>query len=64
MGEFVSDRMLYILPRGCWCNSIVLNVHVPTKDKTDDVKSSFCEELECVVDTFPKHHMKILLQDF
>jgi hypothetical protein len=32
-----------------------------TKDKTDDAKDSFCEELECVFNTFPKHHMKILL---
>jgi hypothetical protein len=25
--EFVSDRMLYIVLRGRWCNIIVLNVH-------------------------------------
>jgi hypothetical protein len=25
--EFVSDRMLYIILRGCWCHIIVLNVH-------------------------------------
>jgi hypothetical protein len=43
---------------------IVLNVHVPTEDKTDDVKDSFYEELECVFDKFPKYHMKILLGDF
>jgi hypothetical protein len=40
---------------------IVLNVHAPTEDKTDDVKDSFYEELECVFDKFPKYHMKILL---
>jgi hypothetical protein len=28
------------------------------------VKDSFYEELECVFDTFPKYHMKILLGDF
>jgi hypothetical protein len=39
--EFVSDRMSYIIPRGCWCNFIVLNVHAPTEDKTDDVKHRF-----------------------
>jgi hypothetical protein len=27
---------------------IVLNVHAPTEDKTDDVKNSFYEELERV----------------
>jgi hypothetical protein len=48
--EFVSDRMSYtcIILRGRWCHIIVLNVHAPTEDKTDDVKGSFYEELECV----------------
>jgi exonuclease III len=62
--EFVSDRMSYIILRGRWCHIIVLNVHAPTEDKTDDVKDSFYEELECVFDKFPKYHMKILLGDF
>ena len=30
--EFVSDRMLYIVLRGCWCNIIVLNVHAPSEE--------------------------------
>jgi hypothetical protein len=47
----------YIIQRGRWCH-IVLNVHAPTEDKTDDVKDSFYE------DKFPKYHMKILLVDF
>jgi hypothetical protein len=38
--ESVSDRMSYIILRGCWCHIIVLNVHAPTEDKTDDVKVS------------------------
>jgi hypothetical protein len=42
--EFVSDRMSYIILRGRWCH-IVLNIHDPTEDKTDDVKDSFYEEL-------------------
>jgi hypothetical protein len=61
--EFVSDRMSYIILRGRWCHIIVFNVHVPTEDKTDDVKDSFYEELEHVFDKFPKYHMKILLGD-
>jgi hypothetical protein len=56
--EFVSNRMSYIILRGRWCHIIVLNVHAPTKDKTDDVKDSFYEELERVSDKFPKYHMK------
>jgi hypothetical protein len=44
--EIVSDRLPYIILRGRWCHIIVLNVHAPTEDKTDDVKDSFYEELE------------------
>jgi hypothetical protein len=51
--EFVSDRMSYIMLRGRLCHIFVLNVHAPTEDKTDDVKDSFYEELECVFDKFP-----------
>jgi hypothetical protein len=61
--EFVNDRMSYILLRGCWFHIIVLNVHAPTEDITDDVKDSSCEELEHIFDKFPKYHMKILLGD-
>jgi hypothetical protein len=50
--EFVSDRMSYIILGGRWCHIIVLNVHAPTEDKTDDVKDSFYEELERVFDKF------------
>jgi hypothetical protein len=38
--EFVNDRMSYIILRGCWFHIIVLNVHAPIEDKTDDVKES------------------------
>jgi hypothetical protein len=50
--EFVSDRMLYIILTGRWCHLIVLNIHAPTEDKTDDVKDSFYEELEHGFDKF------------
>jgi hypothetical protein len=60
---FVSDRMSYIILKGRWCH-IVLNIHAPTEDKTDDVKDRFYEELECVFDKLPKYHMKILLGNF
>jgi len=62
--EFVSDRVSYIVMRGCWCNIIVLNVHAPSEEKSDESKDSVYEELEQVFDNFPKYHMKILLGDF
>jgi hypothetical protein len=52
--EFVSDRMSYIILKGCWCNIIVLNVHGPTEDKIDDIKKRFHEEHEQVFDKYPK----------
>jgi hypothetical protein len=58
--EFISDRMSYIILRGCWCNIIVLNRHAPCEDKRDDVKDSFYEELMRVFDQFPRYDMEIL----
>jgi hypothetical protein len=62
--EFVSGRMSYIILRDCWCNIIVLNVHTPCEDKSDDVKDSFYEELGHVFVQFPRYNMKILLGNF
>jgi hypothetical protein len=59
--QFVSDRMSYIILRGHWCHIIVLDLHAPTEDKTDEVKDSYCEELERVFDKFLKCNMKVLL---
>jgi hypothetical protein len=55
--------MSYIIPRGRWCDIIVLNVRAPKEDKIDDMKDSFCRELECAFSKFPKCSMKILLRD-
>jgi hypothetical protein len=60
----VIGYLSYIILRGRPCHIIVLNVHAPTEDRTDDVKDSFYEELERMFDKFPKYHMKILLRDF
>ena len=42
--EFVSDRVSYISLRGRWCNIIVLNVHIPSGEKSDYSKDSFFRE--------------------
>jgi len=39
--EFVSDRLSYIVLRGRWRNIIVLNVHAPSEEKSDDQKIVF-----------------------
>ena len=61
--EFFSDRLSYIVLRGRWLHIIVVNVHAPSEEKSDEAKDSFYEELEQVFDHFLKHHMKILLGD-
>jgi len=43
--EFVSDRVSYIVMTGRWCNIIVVNVHAPSEEKSDESKDSFYEEL-------------------
>jgi len=62
--EFVRDRLSYIGLRGRWQNIIVVNVHAPSEEKSDESKDSFYKELEQVFDHFPKYHMKMLLGNF
>ena len=62
--EFLSDRMSYLVLRGQWINIIVLNVHAPSAEKSDNSKDRFYVELEKVSYNFPKYHTKILLGDF
>ena len=62
--EFVSDGMTHTVLRGHWCNIIVVNEHAPSEEKSYDSKDSFYEELEQVLNHFPKCHMKILLGDY
>jgi hypothetical protein len=56
--------LCHILLRGRWCNIIVVNVHTPCEDTSDDKKDSFYEELGRVFNQFPRYNMKILLGDF
>ena len=61
--EFVSDRLSYIVLRVHWRNIIVVIIHAPSEEKSDESKDSFYEELEQVFDHFPKYHMKMSLGD-
>ena len=62
--EFVSDRLSYIVLRGRWLHIILVNVHAPSEEKSEELKDSFYEQLEEVFDHFQKYHMKILLGDY
>jgi hypothetical protein len=48
MVEFINNRMSYVTLSG-WYDT-VLNVCAPAEDKSDDMKDSFYEELEHVLD--------------
>jgi hypothetical protein len=50
--EFVSETESYKVMRGCWCNIIVLIVHAPSEEKSDDSKDGFKKELEQVFLSF------------
>jgi len=39
--EFVSNRLSYRVLRGRWRNIIVVNVHAPSEEKSDESKDSF-----------------------
>jgi hypothetical protein len=62
--EFVSDRMSYKVLRGHWFNIIVLNVHAPREEKSNDWKDSFMENYSSLFYHFAKYCMKILLENF
>ena len=62
--EFVSDRLSYIVLRGRWRKSFVVNGHAPSEEKSKESKDSFYGELEQVFENFLKYHTKILLGDF
>jgi hypothetical protein len=61
--EFVSDSMPYIVLRGRCYNTIVLNVHAPSEEKSDYSEDSFSEDIDQVFDYFPEYHTIILLGD-
>jgi hypothetical protein len=56
--------MSHIALRGRWCNITALNMHAPSKDRRDDVKDSFYEELGCVFGKFSWYYTKTLLHYF
>ena len=62
--EFVSDRMWYIVPKGRWCNVIVLNVQCTNWWEKWWFKKQFYDELKQAFDHYTKNLMKILLEDF
>ena len=42
-GGCVSDKMSHMALRGGWCTIVLLNVHAPSEEKSDDSKDSLYE---------------------
>jgi hypothetical protein len=61
-GFFLHHRIVSAVKREFVCD-IILDLHVPNKEKSGDSKESFYEELEQVYDHFHTYHMIILLGD-
>jgi hypothetical protein len=61
--EFVSDRLSHSFERS-QCIIIILNVHAPTQEKSNNSKDNFYEELEQVFNHFFFFIIKILLGNF
>ena len=62
--EFVTDRLSYIVLRGRQHNIIVVYVHAPCEEKSDEAKDSYYEELEQVFDQFPKYDYENVTRRF
>jgi len=39
--EFVSDSFSHIVLRGRWLHIILVNVHAPSEEKSEELKDSF-----------------------
>lgn len=50
--------VIAIVLRILWYGMIVLKLHEPNWDKSNDSKEMFCERLEQVFYFFPRHHTK------
>ena len=58
--EFVSDRMSHIVLRVRWCNIIVLNVHAPSEEKSDDLNGGFFLGIRADFDVLLTVHFSII----
>jgi len=54
----------YIILGGFWCRVIILNVHEPSEDKSNDSKINIYEKPEHIFDQFSKYNTKVSLGNF
>ena len=62
--EISPDRMSHTVLWHYWCGSNFLKAHAPTKDRNDDSKDGFYDQLQQVFDQFPKHSTRSSVRRF
>ena len=61
--EPVDEHIYYLSLKGKFFNVTIIYVHVPTEDNNDIVKSYFCDRLDRVYHTIPKHDAVMVMGD-
>ena len=61
--EPVDERIYYLSLKGKFFNVTIICVHVPNEDNDGIIKSSFCDRLDGVYHTFPKHDVVMVTGD-
>jgi len=61
--EPYNERMCKLRIKGKLNNLSIINVHAPAKEKNDEEKGKFYEDLQIVHNKIPKHDVVIILGD-
>lgn len=62
--EAYSDRMCRIRLRGKYRKISIVNIHAPSEEKDIELKQSFYEDLQSVVNSLPRYDIKIIIGDY
>jgi hypothetical protein len=61
--EAINERLCFIRLSMPNYDLIIINCHVPTEEKEDEVKNVFYESLERVYNTLPRYSVKVVIGD-
>jgi hypothetical protein len=59
----INEKICTIRHKGKFHNVILINVHAPTEEKTEEEKDKFCDDLQRTYETVPKHVIVLILGD-
>jgi len=61
--ELRKEKLCKIRIKGKYKNITLINAYAPTKDKTEEIKEQFYDDLQSMVDKIPKSDLTIILGD-